>query len=61
MHGEHRGYHVSYVGYLAEVAKSYFGVINPFLTSPFIELTRTFSNLAMARLAASGAGPIASK
>jgi hypothetical protein len=28
MHGEYRGYHVSYLGYSAEVGKSYFGVID---------------------------------
>jgi len=28
MHGEHRGYHVSYLGYSAEIAKSFFGVMD---------------------------------
>ena len=28
IHGERRGYHVSYLGYLAEVVKEYFGVID---------------------------------
>lgn len=28
-HGEHRGYHVSYLGYAAALAKRYFGVIDP--------------------------------
>jgi hypothetical protein len=28
-HGEHRGYHVSYLGYAAALAKRYFGVVDP--------------------------------
>jgi len=29
VHGERRGYHVSYLGYLAELVKGYFGAIDP--------------------------------
>jgi hypothetical protein len=45
VHGEHRGYHVSYLGYVGELVKEYFGVIDsPDDVKPFTAITKITSS-----------------
>jgi hypothetical protein len=45
VHGERRGYHVSYLGYVGELVKEYFGVIDsPNDVKPFTAITKITSS-----------------